>query len=119
MTAQETLSPEELFDRINTFIEESRAMIREGAMMDVEGLDRKVKELCDMVLTLSQQERLQYADKLQTLLGDMGQLGEEMSQLRDRMGDEIRSLSKAKKAAVAYNVADSRDGYGKKKEQQD
>jgi Mg2+ and Co2+ transporter CorA len=109
-----TLAPDALLDRIGVFVAESREMVKSGAMMDIEDLEKKVSELCDMVLSLSQADRLRYADKLQLLLADIGKLGEEMTTLKDAMGDEIKSLSNVKKASVAYRVADSRDGYGKK-----
>lgn len=111
---KDALPPDALLKRVSEFVTESRDMVKDGAMLEVEGLEAKVSELCEMVLSLSQDDRLRYADKLQILLSDIGKLGEEMKQLRDMMGGEIRSLTAVKKATVAYHVADASDQYGKK-----
>ena len=109
------LPPEQLFSRIEEFVTQSRELVSHGAMLEIEGLEARIESLCEMVLGLSQEDRLRYADKLQVLLADIGKLGEEMMALRDAMGDEIRSLTSVKKASVAYRVADASDSYGKRK----
>jgi hypothetical protein len=110
------LPPEQLFSRIEEFVTQSRELVSHGAMLEIEGLEARIESLCEMVLGLSQEDRLRYADKLQVLLADIGKLGEEMMALRDVMGDEIRSLTSVKKASVAYRVADASDSYGKRKD---
>jgi len=107
-----TAPTEKLFDDIAQFIAESNAIIERGAFMELAGLDDQVRTLCDMVLQLSQAERLRYADRLQYLLGELKKLGESMTAERDRVGNEMRGVPEHKKASVAYRVADSRDGFG-------
>ena len=111
-----TLPPEELFSKIAAFVAESRDLVKNGAMLEIEGLESRIDELCNILLNLSQEQRVIYADKLQVLLADIGKLGEEMMALRDVMGDEIRSLTSVKKASVAYRVVDASDGYGSRKD---
>jgi hypothetical protein len=91
---------EELFDKIAQFIAESRTLLDAGAMIELAGLDDQVRVLGNAVLQLSQDERLQYADRLQQLLGDMNSLGDSMKAHRDRLSDEIRHLSQHKKAEL-------------------
>jgi hypothetical protein len=116
-TDEKTLPPEALLTKISGFVSESRELLKSDSMMDMQGLEARVQDLCQLVLSLSQDDRVKYADKLQVLLGDIGKLGEEMASLRDAMADEIRSLSKHKKATVAYKVADATDGFGKRNEE--
>lgn len=112
-----TLPPEVLFNKVSQFVTESRELVKSGAMMEIQGLEDRIESLCQMVLGLSQEDRLRYADKLQHLLTDIGKLGEEMMVLRDAIGNEIRSLNTMKKASVAYRVVDASDDYGKKDNQ--
>ncbi len=114
-----TLPPEALLARITQFVTESRELVRTGAVLEIDGLESRIDELCSMVLSFSQEERLHYADKLQYLLTDISKLGEEMMVLRDAMGDEIRALSSTKKATMAYKIADSRDDFGKRDSDED
>jgi hypothetical protein len=115
-TDEKTQAPEVLFTKISSFVSESRELLKSDSMMDLQGLEARVQELCKLVLGLSQDDRIKYADKLQVLLGDIGKLGEEMASLRDVMANEIRSISKHKKANVAYKVADASDAFGKRDE---
>jgi hypothetical protein len=107
---------QQLFLEVEQFIAEGRALLDQGALMELAGLDEQVRILCDRVLQLSQEERLVYADKLQKLLGDLTALGETMAQKRDLIAEEIRGLSHHKKASTAYRVADSRDDFGERDE---
>jgi hypothetical protein len=105
-----------LFDDISQFIAESQALLEKGAMMELGGLDKNIKSLCDAVLKLSQEDRLKYADKLQGLYNDLTVLGEKLAAKRDSVATDIRHLADHKKALSAYHIADSRDGFGKKDE---
>ncbi len=109
-------SPEKLFQDVSAFITESRALLEKGAMMELDGLDAEVKRLCDAVLGLSQEQRIQYADKLQFLMKGLSALGDEMIQQRDAVVLEMRGLNQYRKAHVAYSTADATDAFGKKKE---
>ncbi|MBY0408045.1 MAG: hypothetical protein K2Q01_10160 [Rickettsiales bacterium] len=105
---------EKLFQEIEQFISESRQILEEGALMEMQGLDLQVRMLCETVLLLSQAERIAYADRMQSLLGQLKELGEAMTASRDNLSEEIRQLNHQKKAAQAYKTADSRDGFGKR-----
>lgn len=105
------MDAQKLFDDIAQFVEQSRELLKSGAMMELAGLDERVLLLCEEVLLLSQEERVQYGDKLQQLLGDLKSLGEEMTAQRDRIGAELNALPQHKKATVAYRVAEESDKY--------
>jgi hypothetical protein len=110
-------SPEKLFNDISQFVSESRAMLEQGALMELAGLDEHVKTLCDAVLHLSQSDRMIYADRLQQLLIELKELGEAMAKQRDAMAEEIRDLSSHQKASVAYRTAEASDRKKKKTEE--
>lgn len=106
------MKPEKLFAAINEFVGESRALLDSGKLMELKGLDERVKTLCAAVLELTQEERTRYADKLQTLLNDLTVLGTEMAAQRDQVGKEISHLSDHKKASVAYRTTEAIDKSG-------
>lgn len=103
---------EKLFDDIAQFIAESHALLDAGAMMELSGLDEQVRTLCDAVLTLSQDERVIYADRLQQLLGDLKALGDALVESRDKIAEELRGVADHKKANKAYRIVDASDDYG-------
>lgn len=107
-----------LFDDIERFITESRALLKAGEMLEMQGLDEQVRTLCQTVLQLSQEERVAAADRMQHVLAELKALGESMTETRDNLAEEIRGLSTQKKAATAYKIADSRDDFGKRKEEE-
>lgn len=110
-------SPETLFTEIEQFIQESRTMLESGALLEMNGLDDQVRSLCETVLQLSQEERIAASERMQHLLKELKALGEAMVEGRDRLADDIRQLGNQKKAAHAYKIADSRDGYGTKSDE--
>ncbi len=107
-------APEDLFNEIEQFIVESKAMLASGAMLEMYGLDDQVRSLCETVLQLSQEDRLACSERMQVLLAELKTLGEAMVANRDQLAEEIRGLSQQKKAVHAYKVADSRDDFGKR-----
>ncbi len=110
------MKAEQLFDEIGQFVKESHALLESGAIMELTGLDERVRTLCDQVLQLTQEERLMYADRLQELLEKLNGLGQALVSERDKLGEEASQLTQHKKAHVAYRTADARDNYGDKDE---
>lgn len=108
--------PEKLFEDITQFMEQSRSLLGQGALMELAGLEKQVQGLCEQVLALSQDERLKYADRLQGLLKELGELGQTLAVARDKLGDEAMSLTQQKKAHTAYRTAEASDNYGKDEE---
>ena len=98
---------EELFAAIAQFIAESRVLLESDALIELAGLDVQVQTLCEAVLELSQDERVAYADRLQELLAGLHDLGEEMVARREGLAEEMRGVSKHKKANSAYRTVDA------------
>lgn len=109
------MTPDALFAEVQSFIEESRALLRKGAMMELAGLDDQVKKLCVSATRLSQEERRAYADRLQALLDELTALGDEMVKSRDAVGEKLRNIDTHKKAHKAYRVVEA--SVGKKEEE--
>lgn len=109
MIQPQKVEPPKLFEQIERFIAESTQLLQEGAIIELSGLDDHVRALCEAVLQLSQQERVEYADKLQSLLGDLNALGETLVAQRDQIGREISGLARHKKANTAYTVVEASD----------
>jgi len=109
MTPETSVKTEKLFNDIAQFVGESRALLKQGAMMELAGLENRILLLCKEVVVLSPEERTRYAARLQQLMADLTALGEEMAALRDSVAAEIRHLSNYKKANVAYRVVEASD----------
>lgn len=103
------MNPETLFGDIEQYVSDSRALLKEGAMMELAGLENRVMLLCEEILLLSQDDRLQHADRLQRLMADLTALGEEIAAQRDAVGKELRNLPGHKKAHAAYKIVEKSD----------
>ena len=104
-----TRSPEVIFNEITQFISDSRVLLESGAFVQLAGLDDHVKMLCEALVGLSQDERLQHADRLQQLLWSLNDLEGTMVHYRDAMAEQIRGLNTHQKANVAYRTVESID----------
>lgn len=102
---------EVLFKNIAEFIAQSQMLLREGAIVELSGLDEKVAKLCKEALALSDDDRTKYADLLSELLNSLTVLGEDMRRQQEAIVNEIRFLGSHKKANVAYKSADATDGF--------
>ena len=106
--------PEKLFTDISQFIAESRALLDKGAMVELAGLDGRIKTLCGNVMKLSQEERIEYGAKLQTLLTELTALGDEMLAQRETLAKAILHLADHRKASTAYLITEASDKKGDK-----
>lgn len=106
--------PEKLFEDVEQFIAENRAILARGEFVELEGLDGEVKRLCESILQLSQDERVAHSEKLQSLLNELNALANELAAQRDKISGEIHALSQHRQAHVAYKKADSTDEFGSK-----
>ena len=109
------MSTDALFNDIQAFINESKRLLSQGSILQLEGhLDSRVQQLCDQVLALSETERKQYASKLELLMKELQQLGDALTEERDGVSSTMKNISSHRKANVAYRTADATDGFGKK-----
>jgi N-glycosylase/DNA lyase len=104
---------QQLFADVARFVADSRVLLAEGAVMELAGLDERVRVLCEKAEKLSPEERTRYADMLTELLQSLTALGQDMRSQQDAIMHEIRYLSSHKKASVAYKTADATDGFKK------
>jgi len=102
------------FTEMEDYIRICRETIAVCEDVQLTGLDDRIDRLCNLVLALSPDERLQYEERLQTLLADLNSLGEEMR--AQYVG--VTELPKHRNASVAYKTADSRDNFGKRDEKE-
>lgn len=101
------------FSEMERYIADSRKAVAEARDFELVGLDNNIDALCNMILALSQEERLLYETDLQNLLGNLNTLGNEM---RDQFG-AVQEIPQHRKASVAYQTADSRDNFGNREEE--
>jgi gas vesicle protein len=103
------MNPEQLLEEISQFVSDSRDVLKQGAMMELSGLENRVLLMCEQIAVLSQEERDQYADRLRQLMGDLTALSEEIMEQRDKLTDEIRNLPSHHKAHKAYQTTSVRN----------
>lgn len=100
MTAQE--SPEQLLERLTTFIDASREHVATGGDADLEGLDAKVQELCDAVLDMPKAEAAAFQEKLAVLAGQLNALRDGLEAMQEDVRRQIAGLDLRHKAVKAY-----------------
>jgi len=93
------------------YIAEARSQVALYQEIDLHALDARIGTMCDMVMELSGDERMQYEERLQKMLAALNDLGNEM---KEKMGAP-EDLQVHKRASVAYKTADSRDNFGFRK----
>ena len=96
-----------LFKEIEQFIGESQRLLEEDSVLELSDLDGHVKVLCEEVLGLSQDERIEYSEELQKLFNDLTKLGESLAAHRDGLASNIVGMGTHKKALSAYHSAKS------------
>lgn len=100
------------FSKMENYIQGIRNDIVAGKNVEMVALDENIGHLCDMVMKLSEEERMMYEERLHQLLESLNMLGRE---LKDHFG-EGDSIAAHRNATVAYKTADSRDNFGKREE---
>lgn len=105
-------TPDDLFNEIEAFIAKSHEFLKEGKVMNASELEDQVKRLCESVLSLSPEERVEHTDRMDKLLVDLTTLSQQMNAHRDQMAEQLGGLEQNKKAHHAYKKADAIDQYG-------
>lgn len=109
-------SPDALLDQVSRFVADTHVLLEQGALIEMNQFDQQVRQLCDAVLALSQDDRVLYADRLQALLAELKNLGDAMIAQKDMLAREIQQLSQHRKASVAYRTTDMSNPPDKKNE---
>ena len=103
-------SPQTLIDTIEEYIRASSRSITAGEMVEMDGLEVKVAELCAVIDKLPKPEGQIYYKKLEGLVVQLSELGMELKRGRDAVQEELKGLDMRRKASIAYgttNVIDS------------
>lgn len=99
-------SAAQLYNDIRSFVQESQRYLDEGNHVELEGLDAKVKELCQTIATLPPAEAKAFAEHLQQLLDEINGLAERLVKQRDEIKQSLGALNLHQKANVAYKTSD-------------
>jgi hypothetical protein len=100
------------FTEMEKYIADSRKTLAEGKDLSLDGMDKRIAELCDKVWELMPEQRTLYEDRLRTLLENLNALGLEMK----AQMEGIKDIPQHRRANVAYKTADSRDNFGRRDE---
>ena len=115
MSESEAKNPQELLEQIHSFIAVTREHMATGGDVELEGLDDKVRELCEAILDMPKPEADHYTNALQELATDLTELRSSMEKAQTEVREQIEGLNLRHKAAKAYKTAEA-DTYKKQSE---
>lgn len=116
MTEKKPQTPRELLDGILAFIATTREHVEEGGEVDLDGLDEKVRELCEAVLDMPKPEADTYAEELQTMAEDLTLLKASMEKAQKEVRQQVEALNLRHKAAKAYKTSEATKPAGNPKD---
>lgn len=95
-------TPEQVLDGLDQYITAADAMLEEGNMIDLAGLDAVVDALCARVLAMSPDDGRPFAEKFDALHARLGALQEKMVATQAQIKEELEQSAKRHKASRAY-----------------
>ena len=102
---EQTDDPMELIEQARTFVQEANAKLEAGELVDLAGLDTKVRSLCDVALSMPKADGQEMRPALESL-------GEMLTELRDNLlkaqtgvQEKLDELSARSRAAKAYQTS--------------
>lgn len=98
-------TPETLLDDIASLIERARTLLSKGELLDLAGMDGRMRELCDEVLALPAAAQAAHRVRMQALFLDLSALERAMEAEKTKLAEQICGLSGHHKANVAYRTA--------------
>jgi hypothetical protein len=89
-------------------VQAARALLNQGSLIDLSGLEVFVKDLCGSVEELPADQGGAIKSDLIKLIDDLNGLADVITAERDSVASEMKTLSDSKRAASAYGTgADS------------
>lgn len=107
MTVKNTQTPRELLEGIMAFIATTREHVEQGGEVDLDGLDEKVRELCEAVLDMPKPEADSYADELHRMGEELTLLKADMEKAQKEVREQVDALNLRHKAAKAYKITEA------------
>ena len=107
-TIDPSRSPDALLGDIHEYILRTQAQIEQRTMVNLDGLDKAVEMLCQKIL--AQPDNKRYTAQLATLMDAIEAMQGKMMTLQGEIAATMKSLSKQKKAAMAYIKAPRGEG---------
>jgi len=95
-------APEEMFGEVVAYVEQARGMMARGEWVDLKGLDRQVREVCEAIGSLSREQAQEYLPELQFLQELVGELEQEMRGQQDAVREELKGAGTLQRATKAY-----------------
>ncbi len=102
-----TQSAKALLQEIHAYIEEAGVLVEQEDAFALEGLNDKVKILCESVQAMPKEEAVKYHDELSALSEQLDSLQRRMIAHRDEIGERINGISLHRKASQAYSKSNA------------
>lgn len=101
-TITEDTTPAQLMDAIDLYVCKAEAILHEGDLPQLAGLDALVDALCKRVQSMSGEDGEAFADVLEALRIRLDTLQQTMTDMHHQTQEEIKALNARAKAARAY-----------------
>lgn len=101
-----TDNPEQLQNEINRFLADAREKTGQGDMVDLQGLEEKIRRLCEVILTLQPGEARPYRETLSEIAGELEALRGELEAQQGEVRSQLEGLNLRHKAAKAYKSSE-------------
>lgn len=104
-TALGTGEARELFDGVRDYIKDAHEIMERGEFIELDGLDGRVAELCEAIVSMPQDQAADYATELEALMGELNVLKDMFEQGKASLAEELSGVNQHKQAASAYNTS--------------
>jgi hypothetical protein len=89
MNNEEESEPQSLEQRLKAviaYVRDCQARVNKGEIMDLQGLDNSVIEICDEIAALPRTAATELEDQMTQLIDDLEELAYDMKEQQDKMG---------------------------------
>jgi len=95
-------TPEQVLQGLDAYIRAANAMLDDGNMVELAGLDAVVDALCGRVLGMDPEDGRAFAERFDALHAQLGALQEKMIATQAELKEEMQQSAKRQQASRAY-----------------
>jgi hypothetical protein len=98
----ETATIDHQMDKADRLIDAARDLLTGGNLVDLEGLDQRIQELCADIGKLPAEIHIGFKGRMISLIDNLNGLVELLSAQHPELSKEIKGVSKRQRAVTAY-----------------
>ncbi len=97
-----TQSAQQALQEVDDYIKKANSILESGEYMELEGLDDKVRGLCETIAHMTPEEAKEYKDTLTRLMQDLDGLQSSLNNSKDKLKEELAGVQTHSQANHAY-----------------